>query len=323
MKPYDFPLGPLVERYVSTRRALGRNYRYEQMTLVSMGRFLLKQRATDLDSAQFHAWCNSLSGICTNHRRKRQLIVRKFCLYRQRTEPSCFVPDINGFARLVACRPPSIFGEQEVARMLAVADQLAATPQGPLRPAVVRIAVVLLYTSGLRIGELTRLMIGDVDIERGVLHIRESKFHRSRFVPLSRDAQRKLQKYLGPRLSLPTYTDSNSALLCSCSNGFRGYSTGGLREAIQNVFRIAKVFGSDGHIPRVHDMRHVFALQALLRWYRDGLDVQAQLPKLALYMGHVSIVSTAYYLKWIPALAEVASQRFEANFGHVIDGGTP
>jgi integrase len=88
------------------------------------------------------------------------------------------------------------------------------------------------------------------------------------------------------------------------------------------VFRIANVFGSDGDIPRVHDMRHVFALQALLRWYRDGVDVQSQLPKLALYMGHVSIVSTAYYLKWIPALAEVASQRFEAHFGHVIDGGS-
>ena len=161
--------------------------------------------------------------------------------------------------------------------MLAVADQLAATPQGPLRPAVVRIAVVLLYTSGLRIGELTRLVIGDVDIERGVLHIRESKFHRSRFVPLSRDAQRELQKYLGPRLSLPTYTDSNSALLCSCSNGFRGYSTGGLREAIQNVFRIAKVFGSDGHIPRVHDMRHNSARRIIPSTSHRWLDGMANL----------------------------------------------
>lgn len=95
----------------------------------------------------------------------------------------------------------------------------------------------------------------------------------------------------------------------------------GLREAILNVFQTADVLGSDGRRPRVHDLRHVFALQALLRWYREGLDVQSQLPKLALYMGHVSIVSTAYYLKWIPALAEVASQRFEAHCGHVIDGG--
>lgn len=321
MKPYDFPLGPLVERYVATRRALGRDYRYEQMTLVSLGRFLLDRCATDLDSAQFDAWCNSLSGVCINHRRKRQLIVRKFCLFRQRTEPACFIPDINCFPRLVACRPPSVFGEQEVARMLAAADRLPATHRGPLRPAVVRLAVVLLYTTGLRIGEVARLTIGDADIEQGVLHVRESKFHKSRFVPLSADARQELQLYLKLRLTLPSRNESTSPLLCSFANGFRGYSVGGLREAIQNVFHAANVLGSDGHCPRVHDMRHVFALQALLRWYREGLDVQSQLPKLALYMGHVSIVSTAYYLKWIPSLAEVASQRFEAHFGHVIDGG--
>lgn len=321
MKPYDFPLGSLVERYIAGQRALGRNYRYEQMTLVSLGQFLLKQHATDLDTIQFHAWCNSLSGVCVNHRRKRQLIVRKFCLYRQRTEPACFVPDINCFPRPVACRPPSVFGEKEVARMLAAADRLPATHRGPLRPAVVRLAVVLLYTAGLRIGELARLTIGDADIDRGVLHIRESKFHSSRFVPLSTDARQELQSYLQRRLTLPSCNESNSPLFCSCANGFRGYSVCGLREAILNVFQTADVLGSDGRRPRVHDLRHVFALQALLRWYWEGLDVQSQLPKLALYMGHVSIVSTAYYLKWIPALAEVASQRFEAHCGHVIDGG--
>jgi len=95
-----------------------------------------------------------------------------------------------------------------------------------------------------------------------------------------------------------------------------------LREAIQKVFRIADVRGSDGRRPRVHDLRHVFALQALLRWYRQGVDVQSQLPKLALYMGHVSIKSTTYYLKWIPAIAEEASQRFEAHYSDLITGDT-
>jgi integrase len=322
MNRYDFPLGPLVEQYVTSRRALGRIYHYEQMTLVSLGRFLLKQGAADLDLIQFEAWSCSLSGICINHRRKRQMIVRKFCLYRQRTEPACFVPDASRFPHPVACRPPTIFGEAEVIRMLAAADRLCSTPQGPLRPAAVRLAIVLLYTAGLRIGELARLKLGDVDVSLGVLHIRESKFHRSRFVPLSADARHELQRYLRQRLTLPVRNGPASPLFCSSANGFRGYSIGGMREAIQNVFLIADVRGSDGRCPRVHDLRHVFALQALLRWYRQGVDVQSQLPKLALYMGHVSIVSTSYYLKWIPALAEVASRQFEAHYGHLIDGGT-
>ena len=71
---------------------------------------------------------------------------------------------------------------------------------------------------------------------------------------------------------------------------------------------------------RVHDLRHSFAVQALIRWYRDGADVQSCLPKLALYMGHVSIESSAYYLHWVPTLQRLASQRFEQHFGHLIPG---
>lgn len=83
----------------------------------------------------------------------------------------------------------------------------------------------------------------------------------------------------------------------------------------------ANVRGWDGRRPRVHDFRHSFAVQCLLRWYRQGADVQSNLPKLAMYMGHVSIVSTAYYLRWIPELAQAASDRFEASFGSLVSGG--
>ena len=78
------------------------------------------------------------------------------------------------------------------------------------------------------------------------------------------------------------------------------------------------VHGWDGRRPRIHDLRHSFAIECLLRWYREGADVQSQLPKLAMYMGHVSIASTAYYLRWIPELAQAASDRFEASFGDLV-----
>jgi integrase/recombinase XerD len=323
MNAHDVVLRPLIEQYLSRQHSLGRDYRYEGIVLTSLGQFLFKQRAVDLDQIQFDSWCcHCLVGVCTNHRRKRQQIVRKFCLYRQRTEPTCFVPDASRFPHTVACRAPVVFGEPEIVRMLAAAEQLRPTSRGPLRPAVLRLAVVLLYTAGLRIGELARLTLGDADVDHGVLRIRESKFHKSRFVPLSTDARQALQAYLKQRLIAPLDSEPSSPLFCSGAQGFRGYSIAGLREGIQKLFLMAKVRGSDGRQPRVHDMRHVFALQALLRWYRQGTNVQSQLPKLAMYMGHVSIASTAYYLKWIPALGEVASQRFEAHYGHLIEGGT-
>jgi integrase len=91
-----------------------------------------------------------------------------------------------------------------------------------------------------------------------------------------------------------------------------------LGDAINRLFLAANVTDAEGRRPRVQDLRHSFAVQALMRWYRDGADVQSNLPRLAIYMGHVSIVSTAHYLHFLPAMRQLASERFEAAFGDVV-----
>jgi integrase len=96
-----------------------------------------------------------------------------------------------------------------------------------------------------------------------------------------------------------------------------------LGQAINRLFVAADVKDSEGRRPRVHDIRHSFAVQALIRWYRDGADVQSNLPRLAMFMGHVSIVSTAHYLHFVPTIRELASERFEASFGAVVSETTP
>lgn len=312
-----------IEQYLRLRRALGRRYDTEEHVLDSLRQFLADTGATELDQAHFAAWCHSHDGLTANVRRYRQRIVRNFCLYRQRTEPHCFVPDIHHFPRPSPYAVPVIFGPAEVARLLAAARGLTPAPNSPLRPAVLRLAVVLLYTAGLRRGELLRLTLADTDPVQGLLRIRESKFHKSRLVPLSRDAQRELRAYLRQRLAPPFSVSPETPLLCNCARGFRGYTGTGLHNAIQSLFSSADIRSADGRRPRVHDFRHSFAVQALLRWYQQGADVQSNLPKLALYMGHVSIVSTAYYLRWIPDVAAAASDRFETRFGYLVAGGAP
>ena len=141
-----------IDRYLQMRRALGRGYAHEERVIDALGRFLKKGGFADLDQTVFEAWCASQDHLAANTRRNRQRIVRNFCLYRQRGEPTCFIPDINRFPRRCPHAPPVIFGPAEVARMLAVAERLAAT-NPPLRPAVMRLAVVLLYTAGLRRAE--------------------------------------------------------------------------------------------------------------------------------------------------------------------------
>lgn len=94
-----------------------------------------------------------------------------------------------------------------------------------------------------------------------------------------------------------------------------------MQAAINRLFVTAGICDAPGRRPRVHDLRHSFAVQALLRWFRAEADVQSCLPKLALFMGHVSIESTAHYLHWIPAVRALASTRFEKQFGQLITGG--
>ena len=97
-----------------------------------------------------------------------------------------------------------------------------------------------------------------------------------------------------------------------------GYTGTGLSSGLHHLFEAAWVHDAAGRRPRIHDLRHSFAVQALVRWYHAGADVQAQLPKLAMYMGHVSILSTAYYLRLQPVAAGLASQRFEKGFGDLL-----
>lgn len=194
------PLGRWITKWLAHQRALGRDYDNAGWILQHLQRFVVTRlHAPDLDQAGFDLWCDSLPHLAATTRRSRQLAVRKFCLFRRRAEPDCFVPDPLYFARLCPYRRPVIIEPQQVAQMLVVADGLAPTTQSPLLPAVMHLAVVILYTAGLRRGELVRLNLDDVEPRTGLVRIRASKFHKSRLVPLSSDARAGVRAYLRQR----------------------------------------------------------------------------------------------------------------------------
>ena len=245
-----------IAAWLTHQRALGRAYDGEQWVLAHLHRCLASGTAADLDQAGFDRWCNSFAHLSATTRRARQLVLRKFCLYRQRTEPGCFVPDPLYFVRQCPHKEPVIVDPDQVARMLVVAGGLTPAVNSPLLPAVVRIAVILLYTCGLRRGEVTRLTLDDVEPKSGLLRIRTSKFHKSRLVPLSSGAADALRDYLRLRLASPFSSNPSDPLLCCGAQGHRSYSGGGLGDAIRRLFVAAKVHDTEGRRPRVHDMRH-------------------------------------------------------------------
>lgn len=307
-----------IDRYLERQRALGRAYRTEEDVLRSLSHSVAAAGCPDIDLTAFDRWCSSHQGLTANVRRNRQRIVRNWCLYRQRTQPSCFVPDPNRFPRSHPHQAPVIVAPEQIRRMLVAAEAVRPAPHSSLRPQVLRLATVLLYTAGLRRGELLRLQLGDVNPRDGVLRIRQSKFHKSRWVPLSRDAGGELRRYLVQRQRRWGAALFGDPLLCHGISRCSGYTGTGLSHGLHELMDAAGVRGWDGRRPRIHDLRHSFAIQCLLRWYREGADVQSQLPKLAMYMGHVSIASTAYYLRWIPELAQAASERFKAVYGELV-----
>jgi integrase/recombinase XerD len=138
-------------------------------------------------------------------------------------------------------------------------------------------------------------------------------------MPLSTGGTREIDGYLALRRSRQIAISPENPLLWHHTRRCTAYTGAGLTNAIRPLLRALQIRTETGRLPRVHDFRHTFALEALLRWYRSGANVQAKLPLLATYMGHVSIASTEYYLKFVEPLGVSASERFARHCGGVLD----
>ena len=316
-------LASVIDRFVALKRALGRQFDTGSYRLGRLDRFLASQQPPDLTAETFSAWCSSLRHLAASTRLGSLMTVYNLCLYRRRTEPGCFLPDPSQFPPSQPRRAPHIFSESEISRLLAAPEALTPNPLSPLHRQVARLAVVLLYTTGLRRGELVKLTLGDYDPKEQALFVRDSKFHKSRLLPLSSDAVIEMEQYLVERRRPGFPCGGEAPLLLNSHGGLTGYSGGGLGILMRKLFRRAGIRNADGRPPRVHDLRFTFAIHALLRWYRAGVDVQVCLPALSTYMGHVSIVSTQYYLTLLEPVTQAANERFDLHCSSFLSFDSP
>jgi len=318
-------LAPVFSRYVDLKRALGRRFDGPARTLQSLDRFLCDQisKYLDLNAAAFQTWCQTNEHVTSGVRRVRMLEIRSFCLYRRRTEPQCFVPDPRSFPLYHQRLTPYIFSEDEVAKLLSAASSLDRNPASPLRPEVTRLAIVLLFTTGIRRGELLNLTLGDYNPRESTLHIRETKFYKSRLLPVNADIADEIENYLQVRARRRLPASADMPLIWNATRGGRGYTGTGLTYCVRPLLEQCGITTKAGKSPRIHDLRHSFAVNALLRWYRAGADVEAKLPLLATYLGHGSALSTHHYLHWIEPLRTAANERFERHYGELVSSPLP
>lgn len=180
-----------------------------------------------------------------------------------------------------------------------------------LEPHTLRAILVLLYAAGLRISEAVGLTLGDVDLVDAVITINETEFHKTRMVPLGPDLNQVMAQYARTR-NEAGHSQSKSARFFVLRRG-QGVSVQVVEQAFRRLREYAGIRRTDGarYQPRLHDMRHTFAVHRVTSWYQQGADVENLLPKLSTYLGHVKLTATQVYLTMTPELLQEASTRFE------------
>ena len=313
--PYGSTLGPVIREHVVRMQSLGLRYETKERDLRAFDRFL--QRRPDLDGAALpalvDAWRKSLSGARQQLRAQQCGRALSQALHRRDLTTPILSIDI-GLQRRVLNeeRKPYIFSDAEVHRLFDAARTFP-TRNAPLRPIALFTMLTLAYCVGLRVGEIASLKLNDLDLDDGLLEIRDTKFFKSRRLPLPTSVIEVLSRYLIARASAGAPTASDAPLWWSALRR-RAYSYSQVNGLLRRVIRRAGLKSARGRIgPRVHDLRHTFVAHRMARWYRDGVDVQNRLPYLATYLGHKDIQSTLVYLNTTPDVLQQASERYRRH----------
>jgi integrase len=198
-------------------------------------------------------------------------------------------------------------------RLLAAADAIPANPRSPLRHRLIPEIIRLLYGCGLRVSEATHLRFKDVNLGSGVLTIEQGKFRKDRLVPITASLTARLEQYV----SLLSDRSGEACFFPSPRSG--PYHRHTIYHAFRQLLWECQIpHGGRGHGPRLHDLRHTFAVHRLVEWYRDGADLNAKLPVLATYLGHQSVAETQVYLQLTAELFPHVTKRAEESFGQII-----
>ncbi len=296
-----------VEDYLALRRALGFKLEREGRWLAELAAYVDAAGAWTLTSELAIAWASQRASARPNGWAKRLGVARKFATYLQTIVPSTEIPPPGVFPARRHRPTPYLWSPQDIQGLLEGARVL----RPPLRAVTLEAIFGLLAASGMRIGEAVGLHRDDVDLGAGVITIGHAKFDRSRFVPLHATVTEALRRYATHRDRLCAKPRPEAFFVSSVGTQLNRSSVG----AALRVITTAMGIRTETVHPRVHDLRHSFAVRTLIEWQRSGVNVDQQIGILSTYLGHVSPADTYWYLSASPELMELAAQRLDAKFG--------
>jgi integrase/recombinase XerD len=300
-----------VQEYVHMRRNLGFKLHDAGKGLLDFVSFMERRRSPYITQSLALAWAQRPSHTQPAHWAQRLSFVRGFAQYRSATDPRTQIPAKG----LLPFRPkrarPYLYSDKEIRGLLSAALGVPYHyERGKLRPWIYHCLLGLLSVSGLRVSEARNLEVQDVDLKAAVLTIRGTKFGKTRLVPLHRSTCRVLAEYISRRNRHWRQRPVSSYLFVS-SSGHR-LDGADIRRTFYALSRQIGLRGPfDSHGPRLHDLRHRFATEILVRWYRSNEDPERKLPLLSAYLGHVHVADTQWYLSGSPELMREAMHRLE------------
>jgi integrase/recombinase XerD len=303
-------LAPMLEGFLETR-CIGKRSRSSEKILLYLDQFLAAELkpGRPLDRKIVERYVDKMKNLSAGTRVNRIGILRQFCHYLSHFDPrtcvmhTIYVPRRN--------RPaPYIYSDVEIKRIMAAARKLG--PHGSLRPLMVATLIGTLYSTGLRVGEALNLTLRDVDVGKRVIEVRKGKFGKSRYVPLSPSTARQIESYLGSRRKAGFSTASDSPVFLSMTGAKHGHPR--FAEVFLEILRDLGLRGPRGERgPRIHDLRHTFAVSRLLAWHRQGVNLGAKMPLLSTYLGHSTVTGTEVYLQATAQLLESTGRKFYSH----------
>jgi site-specific recombinase XerD len=321
LPPFGSVLGDLMRERIVLMRSRGFRYETQARWFLRFDRFLQAHPELSEEPLPVMLQHWSAADSTPNHQAECEKLARILNEALRHGDPAIEPrrPDPGPVRQVMRhWRQPYIYSQDDIRRLLDIARGYPS-PRAPLRPLTLYTMLVLAYCVGLRVGEMARLNLGDVDLQSGTIKVRETKFFKSRILPLSGSALAALQDYLDARREAKAPQDPDCSLFWHDRGGDR-YTPQGMAWLLVDILRRAGIKPLEGKIgPRVHDFRHSFVVNRILEWYRAGINPQDRLPYLATYLGHRDIHSTLVYITVTQDLLQQAGERFRAIGAQCLD----
>jgi integrase/recombinase XerD len=301
------PLEQALNDYLSLRYSLGFRLQTSTSLLRNFVGFLQAEGVPYITTELALRWATQPAKSQPFTWAKRLGVVRRFAIWLSVSEPRTEIPGADLLPHRYWRKPPYIYRDEEIERLLRQTQQLPS-PKG-LRAQAFATLFGLLVVTGMRLGEALGLDRPDVDLGRGILHIRRGKSGKSRYVPVHSSTVAALKSYAEARDRLFPAPPSPAFFLSERSCRITMGTTERIFAKLSQQIGLRIRAKYHGRGPRLHDLRHHFAVYTLIYWYRAGLDVERELPKLTTYLGHVHVNDTYYYLEAVPELLQLATER--------------